>query len=95
MAKPESTRQLQGALALLKTGIAEGSRRIEDLHLAIADKPFRVLGHVPAVAEVSGVVRHFHDGITRGVHLAIRGAAEVGCDAAVRVLDLTTARGPR
>lgn len=95
MPTPESTRQLQGALALLKTGIAEGSRRIEDLHLAIADKPFRVLGRVPAVAEVSGVVRHVHDGITRGVHLAIRGVAEVGLDAAVRVLDLTHARGPR
>lgn len=95
MSTPESIRQLQGALALLKTGIAEGSRRIEDLHLAIADKPFRVLAHVPAVAEVSGVVRQFHDGITRGVHLAVRGAAEVGCDAAVRTLDLIQGRGPQ
>ena len=88
MPKPESMQHLQGAIALLKTGVAEGSRRIEDLHLAIADKPFRVLGQVPVVAEVSGVVRQFHDGITRGVHLAIRGAVEVGCDAAIRLVDL-------
>lgn len=88
MPATESTRQLQGALALLKTGIDAGSRRIEDMHLAIADKPFRVLAVVPAVAEVSGIVRQFHDGITRGVHQAVRGLSAVGCDAAIKAIDI-------
>jgi hypothetical protein len=90
MPATESSRQLQGAIALLKTGIDAGSRRVEDMHLAIADKPFRVLARVPVVAEVSGVVRQFHDGITRGVHQAVRGLSAVGCDAAVRVIDIQT-----
>lgn len=83
----ESSRQLRGAIALLKAGIDRGSARIEETHLAIADKPFRVLACVPVVAEVSGIVRQFHDGITKGVHLGIRGLTAVGCDAAIRVLD--------
>lgn len=83
----ESSRQLQGAIALLKAGIDRGSARIEETHLAIADKPFRVLALFPVVAEISGGVRQLHDGITRSVHLGIRGLAGVGCDAAIRVLD--------
>lgn len=83
----ESSRQWQGAIALLKAGIDRGSARIEETHLAIADKPFRVLACVPVVAEVSGIVRQFHDGITKSVHFGIRGLATVACDAAVRVLD--------
>ncbi|WP_022978486.1 hypothetical protein [Nevskia ramosa] len=83
----ESSRQLRGAIALLKAGIDRGSARIEETHLAIADKPFRVLAFVPVVAQFSGVVRQFHDGITKGVHLGVRGLSAVGCDAAIRVLD--------
>lgn len=90
MPATESSRQLQGAIALLKTGIDAGSRRVEDMHLAIADQPFRVLGLVPVVADVSGIVRQFHDGITRGVHQAVRGLSAVGCDAAIRAIDLKT-----
>lgn len=90
MPATESSRQLQGAIALLKTGIDTGSRRVEEMHLAIADKPFRVLGLVPAVAEVSGIVRQFHDGITRGVHQAVRGLTAVGCDAAIKAIDIQT-----
>lgn len=90
MPATESSRQLQGAIALLKTGIDAGSRRIEDMHLAIADKPFRVLGVVPVVADVSGIVRQFHDGITRGVHQAVRGLSAVGCDAAIRAIEIQT-----
>ena len=87
MTTDQSSRQLQGAIALLKTGIDAGSRRVEDLHLAISDKPFRILRMVPLVADVSDAVRHIHDGITRGVHLAVRGLTAVGCDAAVRIID--------
>ncbi len=90
MPATESSRQLQGAIALLKTGIDAGSRRVEEMHLAIADKPFRVLGAVPAVADVSGIVRQFHDGITRGVHQAVRGLSTVGCDAAIKAIDIQT-----
>jgi len=87
MTTDESSRQMQGAIALLKTGIDAGSRRVEDLHLAISDKPFRILRMVPVVADVSDAVRHIHDGITRGVHLAVRGLTAVGCDAAIRIID--------
>ena len=90
MPAPESSRQLQGAIALLKTGIDAGSRRVEEMHLAIADKPFRVLGAVPAVGEVSGIVRQFHDGITHGVHQAVRGLGTVGCDALIKAIDIQT-----
>lgn len=90
MPATESSRQLQGAIALLKTGIDAGSRRVEDMHLAIADQPFRVLERVPVVADVSGIVRQFHDGITRGVHQAVRGLSAVGCDAAIKAIDIQT-----
>ncbi|MCX7061605.1 MAG: hypothetical protein QE272_11230 [Nevskia sp.] len=88
MTADESSRQMQGAIALLKTGIDAGSRRVEDLHMAIADKPFRILRMVPVVADVSDAVQHIHDGITRGVHQAVRGLTAVGCDAAVRIIAL-------
>ncbi|HET7797114.1 hypothetical protein [Nevskia sp.] len=87
MARHESLQQLQGALALLKTGIDRGSARIEEMHLAIADKPFRALALVPGVGTVSDQVRAVHDGITRGVHLAIRLAAHHGFDALSKALD--------
>lgn len=74
---PATLQEWAGALALIATGLEAASQRVEDMHRAIAAKPFGVLARVPVVAEVSAVVRISHDGITHGVHEAIRASARL------------------
>ncbi len=80
-------RQLQGALALLQAGIEHGSRRVEEMHLAIAKKPFDALRPIPVVNLTAGVVEQLHDGITKAVHMSIRGAAALVFGTAILALD--------
>lgn len=87
-------RQVQGALQLLQTGIDRASHRVEEMHLAIAKKPFGVLRMVPVVNLGAGLVEHLHDGITQGVHRAIRGSSEVLLSTAIKALDLAKMDGP-
>jgi hypothetical protein len=87
-------RQIQGALQLLQAGVDRGSRRIEEMHLAIAKKPFGVLRRVRVVNLAAGVVEKIHDGVTHGVHAAIRGANETLVTTAIMALDLAKMDGP-
>lgn len=85
---PERLRQLQGLLSLLQSGVEHGSRRVEEMHLAIAKKPFAALRPIPAIGDTAAVVEVLHDGITKGVHLAIRESAALLLGSGVRALDL-------
>jgi hypothetical protein len=55
-----------------------GLTTIEGVHTAIARKPFGPLGLVPGVAEISGIVRVVHDGITHLVYAGLHSAIAAG-----------------
>lgn len=87
-------RQVQGALQLLQTGIDRASHRVEEMHLAIAKKPFGVLRAIPGINVGAGVVEQLHDGITHGVHQAIRSSSELLLSTAIKALDFAKMDGP-
>jgi hypothetical protein len=89
MRRPEDERrrQLQGALALLQNGLDQASRRVEEMHLAIASKPFDAMRNIPLVGAHARAVEHLHDGITRGVHQALRTVNALTLGTAVQLLD--------
>jgi hypothetical protein len=86
--KQERLRQLQGLLSLVQAGVEQGSRRVEEMHLAIARRPFDALRPIPVVNDTAAVVEVLHDGITKGVHLAIRESAALLLGTGVRALDV-------
>lgn len=87
-------RQMQGALHLLQTGIDRGSQRVEEMHLAIAKKPFDLLRLVPVVNLAAGVVEKIHDGVTHGVHRTLRSANELVLGTAIQALEFAKKDGP-
>ncbi len=87
-------RQMQGALHLLQTGIDRGSRRVEEMHLAISKKPFGVLRLIPVVNLVAGVAETIHDGVTHGVHKTLRTANEFALGTAIHALEFAKMDGP-
>src|SRR5262249_26125563 len=66
---------------VLTAALAGSLTTVEGMHRAIAEKPFSVLRHAPAVREVSETVRAMHDGIAGlaygsiGVGIALAGGA--------------------
>lgn len=65
-----------GMTEVLAAGMAEGSVRIERVHLAIADESFNILARIPVTRPVSNPVRRLHHGISR---LSYRSVALAGC----------------
>lgn len=64
-----------GVTEILATGMAEGSVRLERVHLGIADESFNLLARVPITRPVSEPVRLLHHGISR---LSYRSVAMAG-----------------
>jgi hypothetical protein len=80
-------RQLSGALALLQNGLDHASRRVEEMHIAIAKKPFNAMRNIPVIGAHAELVEHVHDGITHGVHQALRSVTALTLGTAVKQLD--------
>lgn len=92
--KRERVSQLRGALALLQAGIDHGSRRVEEMHLAIAKRPFDALRPIPGVNVAAGVVEQLHDGITHGVHAMIRSASGLALGSLSDLVEIAGSDGP-
>ena len=73
---PQRTR-LQGAIDVATAAVGGGLATIEGIHTVVARKPFSVLRLVPAVGEVTEVVRVVHDGITWLVYAGVGAAIAV------------------
>jgi hypothetical protein len=56
----------------LKTGFQETTRRVQDMHRAIADLSFRALRWIPGMAGPARLTRDAHDLIADGIYAAIR-----------------------
>jgi hypothetical protein len=83
----ERRRQLSGALALLQNGLDHASRRVEEMHIAIARKPFDAMRNIPVIGAHAKAVEHIHDGITHGVHETLRAVSALTLGTAVKLLD--------
>ena len=96
-APPETTRT-QATIEVATAALEAGLATIEQVHTAIARKPFAVLRLAPGVGEVSEVVRVVHDGITSLVYGSLRTAIVVAGGAArlaARCVPADTAERPR
>lgn len=56
----------------LKIGFQETTRRVQDMHHAIADLSFQVLRWIPGMAGPARLARNAHDLIADGIYAAIR-----------------------
>lgn len=73
---------------VLKAGVGVAVQTVRDMHLAIADKAFSQLRHVPGLSLPSRIVQGIHDGISHGVYAAVQhgsGALMAAACAAERV----------
>ncbi len=73
----KSLRRWSGLSAIVTDVIVHGSRAVERVHLATADRTFFVLEAVPVVAVPSRIVHAVHDATTSAVYATIRGVARV------------------
>ena len=75
-ATAERTR-LEGAIDAATGVLQDGLATVEDMHAAIASKPFAALRFAPGVGEVSELVRALHDGVTAGIYGGMRAGIDV------------------
>ncbi len=61
-----------GYFAALKIGFQETTRRIQEMHRAIADLSFQAQQWIPGLAGPARLAKDAHDAITDGVYAAIR-----------------------
>ena len=62
---------VSGYSSALKIGFQETTRRVQEVHHAIADLAFRVSLSLPGLARPAQLVKNVHDAITDGVYAAI------------------------
>ena len=72
-----TTKQWRGVAMLLTDAVTHGSRAVEKVHLATADRTFAILEVIPPIAPVASVVHLAHDAITSLSHASVRGTAHV------------------
>ncbi len=63
---------VSGYYSALKTGFEETTRRVQEIHRAIANLSFQAQQWIPGLAEPARLVKNAHDAITDGVYAAIR-----------------------
>lgn len=78
--------QWKGVAELVTDAVTHGSRAVEKVHLATADRTFAILDLVPPVAPIASVVHLVHDGVTRVTHACVRGGATLAGGAITGVL---------
>ena len=83
-AAPRRKTRAHGTIDVATAALEGGLTTIEQVHTAIARKPFAALRLAPGIAEVSEAVRVVHDGITGLVYGGLR-AAIVAAGSAARL----------
>ena len=73
---------VSGYFSALKTGFQETTRRVQEMHRAIADLSFQAQQWIPGLAGPVRLVKSTHDAITDGVYAAIRQSGSGLLDAA-------------
>lgn len=76
---PTRLAQARGALRLLRDGIDGTTTLVEDVHRAIARRPFEVLAWVPVAAEGASVVKPVYDAVRGAVFESVRQVNRAVC----------------
>lgn len=64
--------RVSASVELLTDAVGRGASAVQEVHEAIASRPYDVLEHVPELAKPTRVVRAVHFGILRGSYKAVR-----------------------
>jgi hypothetical protein len=62
----------RGLGALIGDAVEHGASAIERVHLATAERPFRILEQIPGIAEPTKGVHVVHDAVVSGVYAQVR-----------------------
>jgi hypothetical protein len=62
----------RGLGALIGDAVEHGASAIERVHLATAERPFRIIEQIPGIAEPTKGVHAVHDAIVSGVSAQVR-----------------------
>jgi hypothetical protein len=84
----------RGLAALVEDAVEHGSRAVERVQKATAQRPFAVLEKIPSIATVARGVHAVHDASVTTVHGAIRAVNRVASRTITVVVDTVTERGP-
>lgn len=84
----------RGLAALVQDAVDHGSRAVERVQKATAQRPFAVLEKIPSIATVARGVHAVHDASVTTVHGAIRAVNRVATRTAIVIVDTVTERGP-
>ena len=87
------TRRLRGLTALLGDAIEHGSRAVERVHLATANRPFAVLELIEGVAAPARIVHIVYDAAVKTTYEAVRVANRAVGAAIEAALDVVEAKG--
>jgi hypothetical protein len=81
------TKQLRGVKDLLKDAVDAGVDATEQVHLALARKPYAVLEKITAIAAPVHVIERLQHTITVGVYQSIRTVNALSAVVATEVID--------
>jgi hypothetical protein len=84
----------RGLTALVADAVEHGSRAVERVQKATAQRPFAVLEKIPSIATVARGVHAVHDASVTTVHGAIRAVNRVAGRTITVVVDTISERGP-
>lgn len=79
--------QIRGAKDLIQDAVEAGVTATEQVHQAIARKPYALLAKIDAIAGPVQAVEHIQQTITGGVYRAIRTANKLTGAIATHVID--------
>jgi hypothetical protein len=83
----------RGLAALVQDAVEHGSRAVERVQKATAERPFAVLEKIPSIATVAKGVHAIHDASVSTVHGAIRTVNRVAGRTVTIVVDAVKERG--
>ncbi len=83
----EDWKRLSGLNRLINDGVRIGADFVEKHHRQAAEKPFRVLQSIAAIAGPARVVRGIHDGVLSITYGGIRAINQIAGESSGWVLD--------
>jgi pimeloyl-ACP methyl ester carboxylesterase len=76
---------LNGGLRLLDEGLDEGTRRVEEFHHSISERPYRSLQYIPFLNLFSRPIELAQNKLTQGIYQALRKAGHIVLNNAINM----------
>ena len=68
----DNLKRWRGLGVLISDAVEHGATAIERVHLATAERPFRIIEQIPGIAEPTKGVHVVHDAVVSGVYAQVR-----------------------